>query len=134
MFMPPAEVEAATAPFAALFTRPSWQRAQALLCGMLLALANSVLTAALRVLGLSDDRHFQNYHRVLNRARWSAHHAAGIQLRLLVQAFVPVGPVVTFQETRVYFGVEGQRQWNDLAVARSTPLRLALFSLVALLV
>ena len=27
----------------------------------------------------------------------------------------------TFQETRVYFGIEGQRQWNDLAVARSTP-------------
>ena len=34
----------------------------------------------------------------------------------------------------MYFGVEGQRQWNDLAVARSTPLRLALFSLVTLMV
>jgi hypothetical protein len=40
----------------------------------------------------------------------------------------------TFQETRLHFGVEGQRQWNDLAIARSTPLRLGLFSLVALLV
>ena len=40
----------------------------------------------------------------------------------------------TFQETRVYFGVEGQRQWNDQAIARATPLRLALFSLVTLIV
>ncbi len=41
---------------------------------------------------------------------------------------------VTFQEARAHLGVEGQRQWNGLAVARSTPSRLALFSLVALLV
>lgn len=94
MFTPPVEVEAAIAPFAALFTRPSWQRARALLSGVLLAPANCVLTAALRGLGLSDDPHFQNYHRVLNRARWSARHAAGILLRLLVKAFVPAGPVV----------------------------------------
>ena len=41
---------------------------------------------------------------------------------------------VTFQQARAHLGVEGQRQWNDLAIARTTPLRLALFSLVALLV
>jgi hypothetical protein len=32
-----------------------------------------------------------------------------------------------FQEARLYLGLEGQRQWSDLAVARSTPVRLALF-------
>jgi hypothetical protein len=40
----------------------------------------------------------------------------------------------TFQEARLYLGLEGQRQWNHLAVARRTPARLALFSLVTLLV
>jgi hypothetical protein len=40
----------------------------------------------------------------------------------------------TFQEARLYLGVEGQRQWNDLAAARTTPARLGLFSLVALMV
>jgi hypothetical protein len=40
----------------------------------------------------------------------------------------------TFQEARLYLGLEGQRQWNDWALARSTPVRLALFSLVALIV
>jgi hypothetical protein len=38
----------------------------------------------------------------------------------------------TFQETRLYLGVDGQRQWNDLAVGRTTLVRLGLFSLVAL--
>ena len=94
MFTPSVEVEAVLAPLAPLFTRPSWRRARALLSGVLLAPANCVITSALRVLGLSDDKHFQNYLRVLNRAGWSAHHAAGVLLHLLVQAFVPVGPVV----------------------------------------
>jgi hypothetical protein len=40
----------------------------------------------------------------------------------------------TFQEARLYLGVDGQRQWNDVAVARTTPVRLGLFSLVALVV
>ena len=94
MLTPPAEVGAVTAAFASLFTRPSWRRAQALLCGTLLAPANHVLTAALRALGLAGDTHFQNYHRLLNRARWSAREAAGILLRLLVAAFVPNGPLI----------------------------------------
>ena len=40
---------------------------------------------------------------------------------------------VTFQEARKNLGVESQRQWSDLAVARTTPCLLALFSLVTLL-
>ena len=40
---------------------------------------------------------------------------------------------VTFQETRAHLGVETQRQWSDLAVARTTPCLLGLFSLVTLL-
>jgi hypothetical protein len=40
---------------------------------------------------------------------------------------------VTFQETHAHLGVESQRQWSDLAIARTTPCLLALFSLVTLL-
>jgi len=39
----------------------------------------------------------------------------------------------TFQEVRTHLGVETQRQWNDLAIVRTTPALLALFSLVTLL-
>jgi len=40
---------------------------------------------------------------------------------------------VTFEEARVHLGVETQRQWSSLAIARSTPILLGLFSLVTLL-
>jgi hypothetical protein len=94
MFTPPAEVSAVLAAFARLFTQPSWLRAQALLCGVLLAPANHTLTAALRALGLANEPGFQNYHRLLNRARWSAREIAQMLLKHLVEAFVPSGPVI----------------------------------------
>ena len=39
---------------------------------------------------------------------------------------------VTFQETRAHLGVETQRQWSDLAILRTTPALLGLFSLITL--
>ena len=39
---------------------------------------------------------------------------------------------VTFEESRAHLGVETQRQWSDLAIERSTPCLLGMFSLVAL--
>jgi DDE superfamily endonuclease len=41
---------------------------------------------------------------------------------------------VTFQEARRHLGFETQRQWSDLAIRRTTPALLGLFSLIALLV
>ncbi len=40
---------------------------------------------------------------------------------------------VTCEEARRHLGVETQRQWSDLAIARTTPGLLGLFSLVTLL-
>src|SRR2546426_12275539 len=40
---------------------------------------------------------------------------------------------VTFEEVRAHLGVETQRQWSDLAIARTTPALLGLFSVVTLL-
>ncbi len=40
---------------------------------------------------------------------------------------------VTFEESRAHLGIETQRQWSDLAVARETPCLLGLYSLVAAL-
>ena len=39
---------------------------------------------------------------------------------------------VTFEEVRPHLGVETQRQWSGLAIARTTPALLGLFSLVVL--
>lgn len=40
---------------------------------------------------------------------------------------------VTFEESRAHLGIETQRQWSDLAIERTTPALLALFSLVVLM-
>jgi DDE superfamily endonuclease len=39
---------------------------------------------------------------------------------------------VTWQEARAHLGMETQRQWNALAIARTTPALLGLFSMVTL--
>ncbi len=38
----------------------------------------------------------------------------------------------TFEEARRHLGMETQRQWSDLAILRTTPALLGLFSLVTL--
>jgi hypothetical protein len=81
--------------FAPLFRKSgTWKHAQLLLLGAILAPGKRTVTSALRILGLSADRYFQNYHRVLNRAVWIPRHASLILLRLLLAAFAPSGPVV----------------------------------------
>jgi hypothetical protein len=39
---------------------------------------------------------------------------------------------VTFQDSRAHLGVETQRQWSDLAILRTTPALLGLYSLITL--
>jgi hypothetical protein len=70
------------------------QSAYVLLVGAILAPGRRTLTSALRVRGLSQTPHFQNYHRVLNRAHWSPLKAAQLLLHLLVATFVPEGPIL----------------------------------------
>ena len=40
---------------------------------------------------------------------------------------------VTFAESRAHLGLETQRQWNDRAIVRTTPVLLALYSVVTLM-
>lgn len=81
-------------PFAPCFSRRVWPHVQLLLAGAILAPAQRTVTAALRVLGLGQTPHFQRYHRVLNRDRWSALAVSRVLLALLVTTFVPHGPLV----------------------------------------
>jgi hypothetical protein len=80
--------------FAPLFSWRVWQHAQVLTVGAILAPGQRTVAATLRVMGLSHSRHFQNYHRVLNRALWSSRHASRLLLLLLVQVLAPSGPLV----------------------------------------
>lgn len=81
-------------PFAPLFSTAIWPYAQVLLIGAILTPGQRTVTAVLRIMGLSDEKHFQNYHRVLNRAKWSSYLVSRILLGLLVQTFVPTGTII----------------------------------------
>ncbi|MCA1725083.1 MAG: transposase [Thermomicrobia bacterium] len=81
-------------PFAPRFSKRVWAHVQILLMGAILTPAQRTVTAALRVVGLGQTPHFQRYHRVLNRASWSALAVSRVLLRLLVAAFVADGPLV----------------------------------------
>jgi DDE superfamily endonuclease len=80
--------------FQPLFSKPVWQHAKVLLAGAILAIGKRTVTSCLRIMGLAHEKAFQNYHRVLNRARWSALSASRLLLRLLVAAFAPTGELV----------------------------------------
>lgn len=80
--------------FARLFSKQIWKQAKTLLIGAILSPAERTVTAALRVMGLSGEKHFQNYHRVLNRAIWSSLEASHILFGLLISAFASSGPII----------------------------------------
>ncbi len=58
--------------FAPLFSQPVWQSALVLLVGAIVAPGKRTVSAILRVMGMQDEPHYQNYHRVLSRAIWSS--------------------------------------------------------------
>lgn len=90
----PARFAAAILCFAPLFLQRSWRHAEVLLVGAILAPGRRTVSSLLRITGRVRERRFVNYHRVLNRAAWSGLAAAGVLLRLLLDAFAPDGPVL----------------------------------------
>lgn len=80
--------------FASLFSKRIWEHAKILFMGAILCPAERTVTAVLRVMGLSWEKHFQNYHRVLNRAVWSSLEASRILLGMLINSFAKSGPVI----------------------------------------
>ena len=98
--------------FAPLFRSSVWQRAQLLLLGAILAPGKRTVCSVLRVVGLGSEEHFQNYHRVLNRARWNSRAASQILLGLLVNAFAPSGPLIVGLDDTI------ERRWGRKIQAR----------------
>src|SRR3954465_6648107 len=90
----PTKMVQALAPFAPLFSKRVWQHAQVLLAGAILAPGTRTVSSALRAMGLDQEKRFHRYHRVLSRACWSSREAGRVLLGLLVEAFVPDGPLV----------------------------------------
>ena len=99
-------------PFRQAFTAPTWQHVLVLITGAILSPGRRTVAAALRVTGLEQDPCFTNYHRVLNRNRWSSRRIARCLLRLLVSSFVPDGPVIIGLDDTL------ERRWGGKIKAR----------------
>src|SRR5512136_1160290 len=89
-----------------------WSYAQVLITGAILARGQRTVTALLRVMGRSDEKHFVNYHRVLQRAVWSSRAVSGTLLLLLVQTFVGTGPILIGGDDTI------ERRWGLKIAAR----------------
>jgi hypothetical protein len=89
-----------------------WSYAQVLITGAILVRGQRTVTAVLRVMGLGDEKHFVNYHRVLQRAVWSSLAVSGTLLLLLVQTFVPTGPLLIGGDDTI------EQRWGRQIAAR----------------
>ena len=101
-------------PFAPCFRgATTWKKAQILLVGAILTPGKRVVTEMLRVMGLSENRQFAQYHQVLNRAVWSPLDLAQVLLKLLVSNFV-------LAEQALVFGIDPtiERRWGHKIAAR----------------
>ncbi len=101
MFAMPTPVQEVLVLFAPVFSRPVWNHAQLLMLGAILARGKRTVTAALRAMGLTWERHFTNYHRVLNRAVWHAWFASKILLGLLVALLPKEAPLLVLVDETI---------------------------------
>jgi hypothetical protein len=91
----PPEIVRVLRVFEDVFSERVWDWVQVLVVGAILTPGQRTVAAVLRVMGLSDERQYQNYHRVLNRARWSSRELSRRLLLAVVAAFVPgAGPIL----------------------------------------
>ena len=95
-----------------LFSKSVFRLAIPLLTGAILATGKRTVTSALRVVGLSQERNFPKYHRVLSLSKWSARKASQILLRQLLDWFLPAGPVVVGIDETI------ERRWGAKIKAR----------------
>jgi hypothetical protein len=72
----------------------TWYKIEVLVAGAILARGQRTVSAVLRVMGLSQERKYAQYHHVLSRAAWSSLDMSVILLRALLKAFDRGGPLV----------------------------------------
>lgn len=111
----PPEFVAIIIAFQPLFSKPVSRQATVLIIGAILAPGVRTVAATLRMMGLSQTPHFQNYHRVLSRARWSARQASQILLGLLLKQLA-----TQHRDEPIVFGIDEtiERRWGPKIKAR----------------
>jgi hypothetical protein len=110
----PQEIMIIFTPFMQIFSRRIWDWVQILVVGAILAPGKRTVSSVLHVMGLKDEKQFQNYHRVLNRARWSSLEVSKVLLSMLITAFVPTNePIILGGDETM------ERRWGPKIRAKS---------------
>jgi hypothetical protein len=100
------------APFRDCFSTPTWHRVLTLVAGAILTPGARTVSSALRIMGLAHAPGFARYHEVLSRARWDGRAVARRLLGLILDAFLPEGPVVIGLDDTI------ERRWGPKITAR----------------
>jgi hypothetical protein len=80
--------------FQELFSKSVFKHVKLMLAAAILAPGRRTVSSLLRIVGLSREKNFHKYHRVLSLACWSAHKASLVLLEQLLSCLLPTGPVV----------------------------------------
>ena len=99
--------------FAPLFSKKVYEHAKVLFLGSLLTVGRRTVCGVLRGVGLSEEKRFHKYHRVLSRANWSILRGAQLLLGLVIDAF-------TDKSEPLIFGIDEtiERRWGSKIKAR----------------
>lgn len=82
--------------FRCLFSKKVFEHVVVLVLGTLLAIGRRTVCAALRFMGLGEEKRFHKYHRVLSGVKWSTLQASRLLLLLLIKCFCTEGEPLVF--------------------------------------
>jgi hypothetical protein len=108
----PAILGSLMATFRGFFTAPVWDHVLVLIAGAVLAPGKRTVSAALRIMGLSEVDDFAVYHHVLSQARWDSRAIARKLLTMILDRFLPRGPLVVGIDDTI------ERRWGAKIAAR----------------
>jgi hypothetical protein len=98
--------------FRSFFTAPVWDHVLVLVAGVILTPGKRTVSAALRIMGLSEAGDFALYHHVLSQARWDSRAIAHKLLTMILDRFLPEGPLVIGIDDTI------ERRWGTRIAAR----------------
>jgi DDE superfamily endonuclease len=98
--------------FRGFFTAPVWDHVLVLVAGVVLTPGKRTVSAALRIMGLSQASDFALYHHVLSQARWDSRAIARKLLLMILDRFLPAGPLVIGIDDTI------ERRWGEKIAAR----------------
>jgi DDE superfamily endonuclease len=100
------------AAFRGFFTAPVWDHVLVLVSGAVLTSGKRTVSAALRIMGLTQAGDFALYHHVLSQARWDSRAIARKLLMMILERFLPTGPLIIGIDDTI------ERRWGHKIAAR----------------